>query len=98
MCDDLQQAVRLDVSNFPLSITLTRIGNHFLVDTTLEEELCTSARLAVGVTAAGRVVSAKKGGRGGIQPTALQEVRYNLSECFCDVVCFSYDLFRTRDR
>jgi len=72
--DDLQQALRLNVDNVPLCITLTKIGPAYVADTTLEEELCMTARLSVGVNARGALTAVHKGGRGGLDPSQVADM------------------------
>ena len=44
----------------PVLVTLTRIGNHCVVDATPEEESCSSASLLVATTPAGILATVKK--------------------------------------
>jgi hypothetical protein len=44
------QTRRVDVSNFPLIVTLTRVGKYHVIDATAEEEQCSNGRTLVAVT------------------------------------------------
>lgn len=59
--DDLSQYEKLDTTNIPVSITLGKIGKYYLMDPSVEEELCMQARVTVGVNAQGNVCSVQKG-------------------------------------
>jgi exosome complex component RRP42 len=72
--DDVQDCTRLDVTNVPIAITLTKIGSRFIVDSTLEEEQCMGVRLVVAVNQKASLCSIQMGGHGGIEPTSLTEM------------------------
>lgn len=54
----------LDMSQAPVIITLPRVGSHFVVDATLEEESCSKGKLAIGVSPTGIITSVDKLGKG----------------------------------
>lgn len=64
LSDDPFDGARLIIDNTPILITLTRIGNHCVIDPTLEEEACSSASLVMGVTPGGQVTVVRKTGAG----------------------------------
>ncbi len=64
LSDDPYDGKRLELSNAPILVTLTRIGNNCVVDPTLEEEACASAGLVMGVTPDGKVTATRKIGAG----------------------------------
>jgi len=72
--DDLQLAQRLKTENLPVCITLFKIGSIFVVDATLEEELCMKSRVTVAVNRSGNVCGTQKGGVGGLEPSLLFEM------------------------
>jgi len=72
--DDLSEAVRLNIDNVPICVTLTKIGTQYVVDSTLEEELCMQVRLTVGINKDGNICGILKGGKGGIDPSSLYEM------------------------
>jgi exosome complex component RRP42 len=53
---------RLPVGSMPINITVFKFGNHFVVDTTNEEEKAYDARLTVAVLENGNICSMQKGG------------------------------------
>jgi exosome complex component RRP42 len=71
LSDDPFNAERLNLSQAPVLVTLTRIGNHCVVDATPEEESCSSASLLVATTPTGTLATVKKIGGGSFQPTTL---------------------------
>ena len=62
---------RLDLSEAPVLITLARIGNHCIVDTSQEEETVSSASLLVAVTPDGNLATVRKVGGGSFHPATL---------------------------
>jgi len=71
LSDDPYSCTRLDVSNAPVLVTLTRIGNHCIVDSTPEEESCSGASLVVAVIPTGDLATVKKVGGGSFHPDTL---------------------------
>jgi len=63
---------RLKVDKAPLLVTMVRIGNYCVVDSTPEEEGCGSASLLVAVTPAGKITTTKKVGGGAFQITSIK--------------------------
>lgn len=53
---------KLPVIDTPISVTYTKIGEHILLDPSLEEEEVLDARFTVGYNEKGEVVSMQKGG------------------------------------
>eukprot|EP00731_Ephydatia_muelleri_P026323 Em0018g423a len=72
--DNPHDVVKLDVKGAPVIITLSQIGNHFLVDASMQEELCASARLFVAINSSQNIVSISKDGFGGLLYNKLQDV------------------------
>ena len=58
---------RIVVDKAPLLVTMVRIGNYCVVDSTPEEESCGSASLLVAVTPSGCISTTKKVGGGAFQ-------------------------------
>lgn len=73
VCDSVgpEGYTRLDLSNAPILVTLARIGNHCIVDTSPEEETCSSASLLVAVTPRGEMATVRKVGGGSFHPATL---------------------------
>ena len=57
----------------PVLLTLSRIGNHCVVDASPEEEACSSASLVMGVKPNGKITTVKKLGSGSFHPATLNE-------------------------
>lgn len=64
---------RLDITNIPCLVTLTKIGEHLIVDPTAEEEECSMASLVVAVTESGRINSLCKTSVGSLHPQTLTD-------------------------
>jgi len=71
LTDDPEAYTKLDVTTVPICVSLTRIGAHFVVDSTLVEEMCMAARLSIAVNKTGRVCAIQKGGVGGFDSSVL---------------------------
>ncbi len=56
----------LPILEEPLGVTVSRVGKHFIVDPTHEEEKLVDARLTVVTTKAGRICALQKGGSMGL--------------------------------
>ncbi|KAK2153056.1 hypothetical protein LSH36_309g01034 [Paralvinella palmiformis] len=72
--DDPFDCMRVDVAAAPCLVTLNKIGYHHVVDATREEESCTLARLIMGVTADGNVVTLKTEKSGSLDPESVFEM------------------------
>jgi exosome complex component RRP42 len=69
--EDPLACTRFSVENMPVFVSLARIGAHFVVDTTIEEELVMDVRLLVGVNRHGDFFTLEKGGFAGLEPTSV---------------------------
>eukprot|EP00058_Branchiostoma_floridae_P026891 XP_002612382.1 hypothetical protein BRAFLDRAFT_280121 [Branchiostoma floridae] len=74
LSDDPYDVKRLDVDNVPLIVTLSKIGHRHVVDASWEEELCSLARLTVGVTQKGTIAGLNKEGSGSLDPESIYEM------------------------
>ncbi|KAN0028363.1 hypothetical protein ACTFIV_010205 [Dictyostelium citrinum] len=72
--DDPEDTLSLSIENVPICVTLTKIGTQFVIDTTLQEELCMNARLTVGVNSLSNICSIQKGGIDGLDPTTINQM------------------------
>jgi len=72
--DDPYDAIRLDVSNVPVLITLNKIGDCFLVDATAEEEACSDSQLLVSVNRTGQICSMQEYQGGRVNPELMFEM------------------------
>lgn len=71
LSDDPFDCVKLDVSSFPVLVTLCKIGENCVVDPTPEEEQCSAASIVAAVMPNGRITSVVKTGYGSLQPATL---------------------------
>jgi exosome complex component RRP42 len=62
----------MDVSHFPICVTLSKIGNCFITDPMQEEELCMTAQVSVAVDPKGNVCGIQKSGTGAIGMKEMQ--------------------------
>lgn len=88
--DSAASAVRLDASNTPVCVTLSKLGRRLIVDASLAEEACASAALSVFVNRAGRVCGMHKHGPSGIDAATM----FSAVQAACRATA---DLFQTLD-
>ena len=62
---------KLPLETLPLSCTVCKIGNHFVIDPGVEEETLIDARLTIGVLENGELCSLQKGGDTGLTPEEI---------------------------
>lgn len=55
---------KLPIKKLPITITVAKIDNYFIIDPNSEEEKLIEARLTIGVTKEGRICAIQKGGTG----------------------------------
>jgi len=72
--DDPEKIWKLNVENTPICISFCKIGPGYIVDATIEEELCMSLRLTVGVNKKGNICTVQKGAYGGLDPSSMYEM------------------------
>lgn len=60
--------------NWPICVTLCKIGANFIVDPMQEEELCMTAQVSVAVDPAGEVCGVQKSGTGAIEMREMQQM------------------------
>ncbi|XP_077503160.1 exosome complex component RRP42-like isoform X4 [Amblyomma americanum] len=72
--DDPYDVSKLSVANVPCFITLSKVGQQFVLDATQEEEACAVGSLAMAVTAGGKVASLFKGGIGSLHPENVMDI------------------------
>lgn len=73
LSDDPYDGNKLNLTNAPVLVTLSRIGNHCIVDPTPEEEACAASCLVLGVTGRGKVTTVKKTGSGSFNAQGMAE-------------------------
>jgi len=72
--DDPSKQWNLDVTNVPIYVTFCKIGTSYIVDATIEEELCVNVRLTIGVNKKGNICTVQKGAQGGLDPSSMYEM------------------------
>lgn len=55
-------------------VSLCKIGNNYVVDPTIEEEICGAGCIVVSVTPKGNVTAVLKKGAGSFMPDTLNEI------------------------
>lgn len=60
LSDNPSLARAIDVSSLPISVTLSQIGQAFVVDATIPEEVCTESSLLIAVNRDGEILYTKK--------------------------------------
>lgn len=65
---------KLILKELPITITVIKIRNKFLVDPTLDEEKAMDARLTVATTEDGRICAMQKGGDGALSPEDIEKM------------------------
>jgi len=71
LSDDPFDTKRLDTKNAPCVVTLLKIGNHYVVDPTPEEEFCSSSGVVVSVSSGMKITTVRKIGSGSLHPDSL---------------------------
>ncbi|EFN84575.1 Exosome complex exonuclease RRP42 [Harpegnathos saltator] len=71
LSDDLYDCIKLNVTNYPVVITVCKIGDNCVVDPTPEEESCSVASLIMSVMPNGKITSVVKIGYASLQPVTL---------------------------
>lgn len=72
--DDSYDCIQLDTSNYPVIVTLCKIGDNYIVDPSSEEEVCSASSIVMSVLPNGKVSSVVKLGYGSIQPNTLKKM------------------------
>jgi exosome complex component RRP42 len=62
------------IPDWPLCVTMCKLGAHYVVDPSQEEELCVGAQLCVAVDPTGRVCGVQKRGAGALAPKEMQQM------------------------
>lgn len=72
--DDPFDTKPLDARDLPVLVSLCKIGNNYVVDPTIEEEICGAGCIVVSVTPKGNVTAVLKKGAGSFMPDTLNEI------------------------
>ncbi|XP_043794150.1 exosome complex component RRP42-like isoform X1 [Apis laboriosa] len=74
LSDDPYDCIQLDTSNYPIIVTLCKIGDNYIIDPTLEEEVCSASSIIMSVLPNGKISSVIKLGYGSIQPSTFKKM------------------------
>ncbi|KAJ9702697.1 hypothetical protein PVL29_004430 [Vitis rotundifolia] len=66
--------LQFDTSGVPVIVTLTKVGRHYIVDATLEEESQMSSAVSVSVSGQGRICGLIKRGGAGLDPSVILDM------------------------
>ncbi|KAJ4885997.1 3'-5'-exoribonuclease family protein [Raphanus sativus] len=65
---------QFDTSSVPVIVTLTKVGNHYIVDATAEEESQMSSAVSISVNRAGHICGLTKRGGSGLDPSVILDM------------------------
>ncbi|XP_043263148.1 exosome complex component RRP42 [Colletes gigas] len=74
LSDDAYDCIKLDTSNYPVIVTLCKIGDNYIVDPTSEEEVCSASSIVMSVLPNGKISSIVKLGYGSIQLSTFNKM------------------------
>jgi exosome complex RNA-binding protein Rrp42 (RNase PH superfamily) len=69
--DNPSDVLKLDSSNVPFAVSISKIGNSYVVDSDLKEESVTKVRLTFGLDSNGMIRYSSKDGFGSLDPDTL---------------------------
>eukprot|EP00249_Psilotum_nudum_P011230 c23039_g1_i1 orf=380-1252(-) len=72
--DNPDEFSQLDTSRVPVIVTLTKVGRHYIVDATEEEESQMSSAVSIAVNSKGNVCGITKRGGAGIDPNVFLDM------------------------
>eukprot|EP01133_Synstelium_polycarpum_P012058 gene12058-14109_t len=72
--EDTREYLAIDIDNMPICVTLTKIGSQFVIDSTLEEEVCMDARLTIGINKKSMICGIQKGGSEGLDANTVNQM------------------------
>lgn len=72
--DNPDEFSQLDTSRVPVVVTLTKVGRHYIVDATAEEESQMSSAVSISVNSMGHVCGITKRGGAGLDPSVLLDM------------------------
>lgn len=78
-----EEFLQFDTAGFPIIVTLTKVGNHYIADATSEEESQMSSALSASVDRHGHICGLTKRGGTGLDPSVVLDmisVAKNVSE------------------
>lgn len=74
LSDNPEDVLQLDMSRVPLVITLTKVGKHYIVDATTEEESQMTAAVSVSINRKGSILGITKRGGIGLDPSVVMDM------------------------
>ncbi|GFZ05761.1 3'-5'-exoribonuclease family protein [Actinidia rufa] len=69
-----EEYLQFDTSGVPVIVTLTKVGRHYIVDATSEEESQMSSALSVSINRLGRICGLTKRGGAGLDPSVILDM------------------------
>jgi len=75
--DDIYETIPFNHENVGLAVSLTKVGNWFIVDASEEEESCMATRITVCIDKTGNICGMSKAGPGAVAPAALGEMLHS---------------------
>ncbi|KAK3013245.1 hypothetical protein RJ639_009063 [Escallonia herrerae] len=69
-----QETTRIDTSGVPVIVTLTKVGRHYIVDATSEEESQMSSAVSVSINKERRICGLTKRGGAGLDPSIILDM------------------------
>lgn len=72
--DDPSEAAALDVAGVPIVVTLTKVGRHYIVDASSDEELPAAPAMSVAINGRGSLSGASKRGAEGLPPAVVADM------------------------
>ncbi|XP_017882952.1 exosome complex component RRP42 isoform X1 [Ceratina calcarata] len=74
LSDNSYDCIQLDTSNYPVIVTLCKIGDNCITDPNSEEEVCSASSIVMSVLPSGKISSIIKLGHGSITPTTFNKM------------------------
>ncbi|KAL6531024.1 hypothetical protein OROHE_014506 [Orobanche hederae] len=73
-----EEFLQFDTTNIPVIITLTKVGRHYIVDATSQEESLMSSAVSISINRQGRICGLTKRGGAGLNPSVILDMIYLL--------------------
>ncbi|KAF0695411.1 Aste57867_13760 [Aphanomyces stellatus] len=88
---------RLSLADWPVCLTLSKVDKWFVMDATLEEELCMTAQISVAIDPRGNVSGMQKNGLGALEMKEMQAMVDVACKASADVYAAMGDVFAQQD-
>ncbi|OWM87371.1 exosome complex component RRP42 [Punica granatum] len=69
-----EEFLQFDTSNLPVIVTLTKVGRHYIVDATSEEESQMSSAVSISINRRGHTCGLSKRGGAGLDPSVILDM------------------------